>query len=238
MQNRTSKRHGRRFHLIAGLWASLVSIPVTAAAVDARVYDATVPSGSPLYSYSLNKSREGSVEQWNARIVDAEKKEYATETTWLKDGKLVRYWLDQTQVGEQAEVKMTPTGVMFRYLKEGKWKENWEDTKETVITGPQLVDTVLQNWDYIVGGKTFRVRFAVPDRLETFGFRFQVAKQSAEKTEVVFTPSAFFIRQIVSPVVLVFETKTKQILSLSGPTFLKKKLEGKWHDLHAEVRFN
>jgi hypothetical protein len=222
------------------LWISLLTAfpAATQGAVQARVYDLKGPrAAEALYSYSLVKSREGTVEQWTAHIKDAQNKEYASENTWLKEGKLVRYSLRQPQIGEEAEVRKIPKGVLFRYFKEGKWKEDWEETSETVITGPQIVDTILRSWDHLLARKPLTVRFAVPDRLETFRFKFEVVSASADSTVIRFVPANFFIRQLVTPVVLTFDG-VKTLLSMTGPTFLKKRNGEKWDDLVAEVRFD
>jgi hypothetical protein len=216
--------------------AALAVSASTHAAVQARIFEIQKPE-SPLYIYTMERNREGTVESWNAKISDASGNQWATENTVFQNGKLARYTLYQTQVGEQAEVKIIPKGVLFRYYKDGKWKEDWEQTSQEVITGPQVVDTLLRHWDMVMAGKNYPVRFAVPERLETFGFRFKVEKHDAKITEVHFVPTGFFVRQAVEPVILTFETATKKLFSIKGPTFLKKKVGDKWEELQAEVRF-
>ncbi len=211
---------------------------ISHASVQARIYELQKPEGTPpLYIYTMDRGREGSVESWNAKITDDSGKQYASENTVFKNGKLFRYTFFQTQIGEEGEVRVIPKGVLFRYFKEGKWREDWEETSQEVITGPQVVDTLMRHWDTVMAGKDFEVRYAVPERLETFGFRFKVEKKDAETTVVHFIPTSFFIRQMVDPVVLTMETATKKVKSIVGPTLLKRKNGDSWEELKADIRF-
>ncbi len=205
----------------------------------ARIFDIAPPSDNPLFTYEMKKSQEGSVETWSAQFIDQEGKVYALENTTLQNGKLVRYSLEQPAFKESAEVKLVPEGVLFRRTKEGKTKEDFEKTSETVIVGPQLVDTLLANWESLMAGKAISFRFAVPDRLETIGFKLTKEKSPApDKTVFHFSPTSFFIRQLVAPLVLTFDSATKTMLSMKGRTFLKKKVGDGWEDLKAEFRFD
>jgi hypothetical protein len=234
------KDHGNTFHLSKWLRASLLLalFPVFSfAAVQARIYDTEPPSDTPLYSYEIVKSREGRVDTWNARFIGSDGKPFGIETTTLEEGQLFRYFLEQPPLGESAEVRKVPQGVIFRYLKNGQWKENFEKTSELVIVGPQLVEVLLANWDKIVSGKSLSLRFAVPDRLETIGFRISFEKTENGVSIFHFSPSSFFIRQFVSPLVLRFDHPQRKLLTMRGRSFLKKKKGEEWVDLIGEFRF-
>jgi hypothetical protein len=221
------------------LCASLLGFCISLEAqVKARIFDIDPPSDSPLFTYEMKKSQEGSVETWSAQFVDKEGKAVALENTTLQNGKLVRYGLEQPEFKESAEVKLLPTGVLFRFTRDGKTKEDFEKTTETVIVGPQLVDTLLANWESLMAGKSVSFRFAVPDRLQTIGFKLTKEKSNDPSKMVFhFSPTSFFIRQLVAPLVLTFESATKKMLSMKGRTFLKKKVGDGWVDLKAEFRF-
>jgi hypothetical protein len=222
-------------------WFALVALTLPGlcqAAVQARVYELQKPQGTaPLYVYTMERNREGSVESWNAKITDDAGKQYALENTVFLNGKLARYTFFQTQVGEEGEVRVIPKGVLFRYFKDGKWREDWEETSQEVITGPQVVDTLLRHWDTVMAGKDYEVRYAVPDRLETFGFRFKVEKKDSDTTVVHFVPTSFFVRQMVDPVIITLETTSKKLKSIAGPTLLKIKKGDSWEELKADIRF-
>lgn len=208
------------------------------APIRAEIFDLEGPKTSPTYTFQLVKSREGDVETWNSRYSDAKKTDYATENTTLQQGKLVRYNLFQPQLKEEAEVKVVPGGVIFRYLRDGKWKENFEKTEENVIAGPQIVETIRSHWAELQEAKWVRVRFAVPDRLETVGFRLTRESPKESKDVVVhFTPSNFVIRQFISPVIFTLSADTRQLKSIQGQTFLKKKTGDSWEKLKSEYRF-
>jgi len=236
-QNRTHSL----FHLSGLLGASLFAlVAIPALGTDqAGVYDFHSASTTPVYSYALTKSKEGGVESWRAVFKDAEKKDFAVENTVLKDGKLVRYALTQPQLAEEADVKVGDAGITFRYLSNGKWKEDFEATQGNIIAGPQIVDIVQRSWDSLLAGNTVRVRLVVPDRLETVGFRFTAEKSADTSLQAFhFAPSNFLIRALVGKITLKFDSKTRQPISIEGRTFLKRKKGNDWEELTASIRFD
>lgn len=224
-------------HLVA-VHLSLVATARPLPDGSARIFDTSRP-GEALYTYTLQRTVDGERVQWNARFLDSKAGEVAVETTRTESGRLVSYHLKQPMQDEEAEMRATPEQVHFRYRRGDKWQEAKEKNSPETIAPPQIVDWAQRHWDKIAKGETVFVRLAVPDRLETFGFRYR--KQASNETGrmlVEFTPSSFLIRQFAPSVELLFDEKSRKLLRLRGPSFLKKMEKGAWVPLSAEFRFD
>lgn len=187
----------------------------------------------------MNILGNGPVEEWRATFRDPMKQEVASELTTVKGGRLLSYRLRQPLQEEEAEIRLTDKGTFFRYRKGGKWEENLETSSGEVIAPPQIIGFALRHWEKIQAGEKVSVRLAVPDRLETIGFRYQKSfSADPQETQIEFVPSSFLIRQFVKRIEMRFETSSRKIRVFRGPSFLKKKEGNRWVSFFSEFRFD
>jgi hypothetical protein len=204
----------------------------------AKILDGDHPA-EVLFNYSMSNRRSGLVDEWKATFRDPMKQEVASELTSVKEGRLLAYKLTQPLQQEEAEIQLTDKGTFFRYSKNGKWEENLEAPSGEVIAPPQIIGFALRHWEKIESGEKVSVRLAVPDRLETIGFRYQKSlSDDPKETKIEFVPSSFIIRQFVKPIEMRFETSSRKIRSFRAPSFLKKKEGTRWVSFLSEFRFD
>lgn len=224
---------------IALLLTLLFSLPLGAAPPDiAVIYEVGNPVREILYKYSREKNPKGGIKAW---FKSADGKIFAEEEITQTGADFRSYKLTLPELGESAEIKVADAKVYMSYTTPKGTKTETEDWKPGYVIGPTLIDYIQANWDSLQAGESVRVRMVVPDRLESFSFRFKKVgtQKLGDRTvdKIYFEPTNIFIGMIVKPIVFLIEPNTRQTLQISGRTYLKKKVPGGWDDFLAETLF-
>jgi hypothetical protein len=215
------------------------SLQISAAAPEiAVVYEVGNPVREILYKYSREKNPKGGITAW---FKTPDGKIYAEEEITQTGADFRSYKLTLPLLGESAEIRVADSKIYMSYSTPKGTKTETEDWKPGYVIGPTLLDYIQANWDSLQAGESVRVRMLVPDRLESFGFRFKKigTQKLGDRTvdKIHFEPTNIFIGMMVKPIVFLMEPNTRQALQISGKTYLKKKVPGGWDDFLAETLF-
>lgn len=102
------------------------------------------------------------------------------------------------------------------------YKKQLTQIPKPIVADAGLVELVLNRWSDLQQGKVVNLQIVVPSRLDYYPFQLcKNKKESNEQTMVIyFTSSNWFIRQLVSPIVLSFDTRSKRLVQYAGTTNL------------------
>jgi hypothetical protein len=166
--------------------------------------------------------------------------EIATEEKMeRRNGKIVRYDIDQKQLKQKGWIVVEGQKVTFN-LKKFK-KRNYpqtEDLKDNFIMGLQIVDHVKKNWDELSSGKKKEISLGVWHRQEMITFDLDKDDRSTNKELVIkMNPSSMFIRALVDPIYFHFDRTTKELSSYVGRVTPKMKRGRSYYDYDGYVTY-
>lgn len=197
-----------------------------AAKADAFAYDRRVrDAGNVLVSTHLT---------WHADAVIL-----AERATHNRDYKLSRFEASSAQDGSFGSAQVVGDRIEFSYTVGGKERRRVQKLDAPVVVGPTLFGFALAHWDELAGGAPTRVRFAVLERLSAVAFELRLRQHDAETTTFELRASSAFVRLAIKPMHLVFDTKTRRVLSYEGrvPPKRATKRGLKAFDAHVEYSF-
>jgi hypothetical protein len=158
------------------------------------------------------------------------------------DREVYRY--TQHQTGEAGVIERQAQKVRYRFTaSNGRVQEDQERASEDWTVGPVLVRKLQSGWDRILRNDSVPVRIAVPDRQESFGFRFTPDSQTlppgkdARGVRVLLEARSPFIRVLVSPIEFWMAPDGKSVRSVRGRTLLKIKKGSSFEDLDGFTEF-
>ncbi len=162
------------------------------------------------------------------------------EKTQIKNGKLVRYDMDQKQLKQEAWIDVADKKVTFN-LKKFR-KRNFPQTvdlPENFIVGLQIVPTIIKNWQKLENGGDVEVSLGVWYRQEAIGFKISKDKEKSNDKLFVakFNPSSMFIRAVVDPLYFNFDPKTKDLVSYRGRSTPKEKKGRSFYDFDGLTKY-
>ena len=163
------------------------------------------------------------------------------EIATFEKNQLQKYELSYPLSQEFGKVTIADGKAHFSYTKDGKTKEDTEKWSDNFIVGLSLKNYIQSNWDSLINGNTLKVRFGVPDRIESVGFSlFRVKENEKDNHSIVvkMKPTSFLIAALVDPIYFNFDIKTKELNSFIGRAKPKQLINGKWKDLDAETVYN
>lgn len=233
-----------RFYLI--LQISLTSCLVQAD-FTAQLFELETQSPRVLFEQS-NKDYSSKDESYSQSLYKYPDGRLAVEETLYKDkeGRFKKYVISHKQINEKWMIEKVGHQLNFRrvYFDSGEVKRDSEDWTEDFVVGPTLVSYLRGRWNQLNKGESVKIRFGVPARRETVGFKFKkdADKTSQAKGQLVLkmTPSNFIISLLVDPIYLYFDVQAKRLLKVKGRTLPRKRKKdgGGWDELDVQTVFN
>lgn len=157
--------------------------------------------------------------------------------THSADYALADYALFANQLGQTGSIHVTPEQVTFTLTTPEGTKTQTEKNTGPVVVGPSLVGFVVRHLEQLGVGKTFDVRFAVLDRLETIGFTLKAVDAPEGQTRVKMSASNFLFALAIDPIVFTFERATGKLVRLEGRVPPKVRSGNAWADFDARVEY-
>lgn len=124
--------------------------------------------------------------------------------------------------GEEIFVRQDGSNVVVNYKKNTSSKQESERFK---LTSDMVVDAgfdgfIKQYWSALESGKELNVKYLVPSKQTTFGFRFSRANciQGTQEGASCFslTPTSWLVRRVVDPIVVAYDKTDKTLLRFTG----------------------
>ena len=210
-----------------------------------KLSDSVSEEMSPLF---LLKTKSTAIadgkEDQDSVITDHDGKILLKEHAVYAGAKLASQEIEQMQTGESFKLVVANDEASFTAykIKNGERKIEFNKKEKIdgpLVTGPVVREFLREHWTELNEGKSLKVRFAVMERGETVGFTFRKLPTSTEKDIVVeLHPSNFFIKMMVDPIELTFNSKNKDLIRYKGRTPLKKMIEGKWTPIDSDIAYS
>jgi hypothetical protein len=196
-------------------------------------------SQAPMFVYERRvEEREGSLlsthltrDPSTGGIVLAESAVHSTSYA------LSEYTLLGNQLGQSGSIRVEGEKVIFRWTDGAAERTHVETQRGTVVVGPTLVGYIVQHLAELRENRSFVVRFAVLDRLETIGFELSSVAAGPGQTRVKMKPSSFVIGLIVDPLYFTFDTATDKLIRLEGRVPPRERRADRLYDFDARVEY-
>lgn len=150
---------------------------------------------------------------------------------------LKEYTLWGNQLGQSGSIRVEGDKVHFRIAEGTKERTHVETQRGPVVVGPTLVGYIVQHLAELRSNRSFLVRFAVLERLETIGFEISSVAASAGQTRVKMKPSSFVIGLIVDPLYFTFDAATEKLIRLEGRVPPRQRRGDRLYDFDARVEY-
>lgn len=155
---------------------------------------------------------------------------------------LITYDINQFQTGEIGRLKFPADKVQVEYQTPGKNPVKKEFSKPSLLTAPPNYEEVIRaNFEKLKKEKSIVVDFLVWDRLDTYRFKVSYLGESdlnGEKTHAFkMNIDNFLIAAFVSPIRVWFNQDLSKLRRFSGRVGVKRKVDGKYKDLDADVYY-
>jgi hypothetical protein len=205
-----------------------------------RVVPQAEPGARPLFTYErrVDERTGGLVSSHittdlNGEVIIAEQARMAPGYT------LRRFDAANRQQGYSGSVIVSREGrhLEFTLVRDGKVRSASEDVKHPVVSGPSLHGFVLQHWDRLAAGEKIPVRMIILNRMETYGFDIRRQREAEGRTTFSITPSSPFVRLVVAPLVVTFDSATRNVVRYEGRVPPMKPEGGRLVDLDARVDY-
>lgn len=125
----------------------------------------------------------------------------------------------------------------FTLARDGKVQTASEEVQHPVVSGPSLHGFILQHWARLAAGEKVRVRMIILHRLETYGFDIHRQREADGQTTVQVTPSNLFVRLMVAPLTVTFDSATRNLVRYEGRVPPMKPDGARLVDLDARVDY-
>lgn len=212
--------------------------------VTGTIFDNDSAAKKALYKFQKQSQIVGNKNQVSRVYTDLKGKEVVKENVVYVDGQLSSYQIEKLQTGELGTVKIKKGKISFYYKdRDGDEDRDKEDLESNTLIGDQLTSHVKKHWKKIVSGETIKIRYIVPHRTETVGFK--LFKDSTGTCNgrpsiiVKMKPTSIFISALVDPIYFNFEqSDSHRLCSYTGRTKPYKFVGKKWKDLDAHTIYD
>ena len=241
-------------------------LPLFAAAADylepklltASIYDK--PEGRVMFTFRRTATQTGDVVRVIREFRNPDGSLAAQERVLYERGHLVRFELDELQIGASGYAVIEGTEnqqrIDFRYSpasgRNARQKHDVETILEEPLTADSLGPFIVVHWDELNRGDVVRFRYLVVPRLETIAFKLTCEDRIAGRDSVKPTsfkgknvvrlkmsPASWIIAQALDPLIFTVESDAPhRVLQYFGRTTPKLGSGQSWRDLDALTVFD
>ncbi len=214
----------------------LSALPATAKSHRAEVRD--LRTQDLLFNKQTEVKREEDLTLIFTTYVNPDGTTAIKEATTLKDSELIRYEIQQEQLGLKSTIEVQEAGVKFSGVNsKGEAKSKEAKNPGNLVVGPSLPGMILKHWDKIEAGERVQIHFAAWDRGESIGFRLFKSDKAEDPTtlQVIMQPSSWLIRRLVNDLVFTYDTESRSLRSIRGRATPKQNHANTWRDLDALI---
>jgi hypothetical protein len=135
------------------------------------------------------------------------------------DYELSQFESEQRQTGVSAHARAIDARHVRLERKLGSELESVVlEHRHPLIVGPSLYGMLLRHWDRLAAGRSLVVDFLSIERLDTYAFEIRRVASDASSMTFELAASGFLVSLLVSPLRVVFDTRSRQPLSYEGPS--------------------
>ena len=214
------------------------------------IYDK--PGGRLLFTFRRTAAQTGDVVSVLREFQNPDGSIAARERVRYERGRLVRFELDERQIGATGSALVEPLPnqrqrIQFQYTtrssRADRPKQEIETIREEVLISDMLPGFMADRWDELVRGEVVKFRYIVVPRLETIAFKLKresTAELHGKKVvRIRMEPASRLIAQFLDPLIFTVEADPpRRILQYSGRTTPRIRSGQSWKDLEALTIFN
>jgi hypothetical protein len=214
------------------------------------IYDK--PGGQLLFTFRRTATQTGDVVFVLREFNNPDGSLAALERVRYESGRLVRFELDERQIGRAGNALVEPLPsqrqrIQFQYAtrssRADRPKRESETVREQVLINDMFPGFMTDHWDELARGQTARFRCIVVPRLETIAFKLKREStgelRGKKVVRIKMEPASRIIAQFLDPLVFTVEADPPhRILQYWGRTTPKIRSGQSWNDLDALTVFN
>jgi hypothetical protein len=214
------------------------------------IYDK--PGGRLLFTFRRTAAQTGDVVSVLREFQNPDGSIAAQERVRYERGRLVRFELDERQIGATGSALVEPLPnqrqrIQFQYTtrssRADRPKQEIETIREEVLISDMLPGFMADRWDELVRGEVVKFRYIVVPRLETIAFKLKresTAELHGKKVvRIRMEPASRLIAQFLDPLIFTVEADPpRRIVQYSGRTTPRIRSGQSWKDLDALTVFN
>ena len=214
------------------------------------IYDK--PGGRLLFTFRRTATRTGDVVSVLREFQNPDGSLAALERVRYERGRLVRFELDERQIGAAGHARVEPLPnqrqrLQFQYTtrssRADRPKQESETVREQILISDMLPGFMTNHWDELARGETVKFRYVVVPRLETIAFKLRREStaefQGKKVVRIKMEPAGRLIAQFLDPLIFTVEADPPhRILQYWGRTTPKIHSGQSWKDLNALTVFN
>lgn len=202
----------------------------------AKIYAIGKTDEPPVYIHTTHYEKNDAGQTVSSVTIKDTKGETVFTEVGVYDGaKLIAQKIDQFQTGEHFDIHLDDSKIHYD-------KSTQENIGDGVISGPTLESYLLSHWDELLNGDTIRTRLLVPERKETFGFKFWVREHmkvgDRDVVKIGMKPRSIIVAAFFGKTInLYFDVKDKAFIRFEGRTTLKIKRGDNYEPFDAEITY-
>lgn len=207
----------------------------------AKVYEVDGDKKVHLFNFRREDEMKGPLKIIRTRYTNLDGTLAIHDETTIADGKLKKFVLNQAQLNQVSTIEINDSKVYYLHSEEGKTTSREEDLDPNYVVGPFMGEILKTNWKELLNGKDVDIRFAIPDRKETFGFTLVKEEHpEAPSNTVIIKMKAisFFVALVVRPFYMTFTKSDMKITRFKGMLLPKKNVDGRWKDIVGEIIYD
>jgi hypothetical protein len=213
--------------------------PAFAITETAKVYEVDGGTKTHLFNFKRNDEIKGSRKIIRTQYLNLDGTKALSDETTFENGKLVKFVFIQDQLKQVSQIEIRDK-IYYSHTEDGKTSTSEDDLETNFVVGPSMGEILRAHWQELLNGKDIDIRFAVPDRKESFGFTLGKVSDSDDPNTVTIKMKAisFFVALVVKPFYMTFTKKEMKFLRFKGMLLPKKNVEGKWKDIYGEMIYD
>ncbi len=210
------------------------------------------PEGRLLFTFRRTATQTGDIVRVLREFSNPDGSPAAQERVVYERGRLVRFELDELQIGASGraiiEASENHQRIDFQYIAgagpQARRKGNTETVREAVALISDMIPAFLvDHWDELDRGAAVKFRYIVVPRLETIGFKLSRESTGEFKGKKVvrikMEPTSWIIAQALDPLLFTVEADAPhRIFQYRGRTTPKIRSGQTWKDLDALTVFD
>lgn len=209
----------------------------------ARVYELNDPDKRTIFSYQTWIEQRGEEQLKKALFVKPDGKVGLEEDYFSKDGAFTHYELKDHNRKRTTLVRAEKGKLVYELRDQTpdggeKVKTDSESIEPLHAVGPGLLERLLNLWEKAVAGEAVELRLSVPDRFESFWFRFKKVSETEKEITFDLRPSSFVIAMFVKSIEFTFVKHSRLLKTYRGPTFVMRRVGNEWQQLLAVMEYD
>ncbi|MFL5812898.1 MAG: hypothetical protein ACJ763_04925 [Bdellovibrionia bacterium] len=215
----------------------------TSSVIRSKTYEAGSNRTKPLFDMVREEKTDGDQTTIIESYTDLQGNEVFRGETKLQGGKIASYDLQQKQLHESAKILVKDGKIFFEYTnRDGKVKKDEEKWHDNFVLGATLLRYIRAHSDDLMAGRDIDMRFGVPDRCETVGFKiFKEEEKKIDGRDVIIAkmkPTSVIIAALVKPLYFYIDKASGKLLEFRGRVLPKQKDGDRFKDLDAETVYS